>query len=142
MKVGLLASARWTTSSRQIAFLTIGLLFVIWSMVIYWALNSRHQTVENRKAALVQTVAVVEEQNAQMLSMIRVALMSADQWVARHPDEDPGDSKEFIRLVEQLRESSGACKNFCVNGHLAGNCHAPRSDDGRSKESSTQGVAG
>lgn len=107
MKVGLLASARWTTSSRQIAFLTIGLLFVIWSMVIYWALNSRHQTVENRKAALVQTVAVVEEQNAQMLSLIRVALMSADQWVARHPDEDPGDSKEFIRLVEQLRESSG-----------------------------------
>ena len=36
----------------------------------------------------------------------------------------------------------GACKNFCVNGHLAGNCRAPRSDDGRSKESSTQGVAG
>jgi len=36
----------------------------------------------------------------------------------------------------------GACKNFCVNGHLAGNCRAPRSDDGRSKESSTEGVAG
>ena len=35
-----------------------------------------------------------------------------------------------------------ACKNFCVNGHLAGNCRAPRSDDGRSKESSTEGVAG
>ena len=37
---------------------------------------------------------------------------------------------------------AGACKNFCVNGHLAGNCRAPRSDDGRSKESSTEGVAG
>lgn len=35
-----------------------------------------------------------------------------------------------------------ACKNFCVNGHLAGDCRAPRSDDGRSKESSTQGIAG
>jgi hypothetical protein len=35
-----------------------------------------------------------------------------------------------------------ACKNFCVNGHLAGNCHASRSDDDRSKESRTQRTAG
>ena len=35
-----------------------------------------------------------------------------------------------------------ACKNFCVNGHPAGNCHIARSDDDRRKESSTEGVAG
>ena len=34
------------------------------------------------------------------------------------------------------------CKNFCVNGHSAGNCHIARSDDDRRKESSTQGVVG
>ncbi|MEI7612517.1 MAG: sensor domain-containing diguanylate cyclase [Betaproteobacteria bacterium] len=107
MKKDLLTSVRWTTSSRQIALLTIGLLFVVWSMLAYWAFNSHHLTLENRKAALAQTVAVVEEQNAQMLSLIRVALLSADHWVARHPGEDPGENKEFIRLIEQLRESSG-----------------------------------
>ena len=45
-------------------------------------------------------------------------------------------------FVLRLTFGNGACKNFCVNGHLAGNCRAPRSDDGRSKESSTEGVAG
>jgi diguanylate cyclase (GGDEF)-like protein len=96
-----------TTSSRQIGLLTIGLLLVAWSMLAYWAFNSHLLTLEDRKAALAQTVAVVEEQNAQMLSLIRVALLSADHWVARHPGEDPGESEEFIGLVEQLRESSG-----------------------------------
>ena len=100
-------SARWTTSSRQIALLTTGMLFVVWSMLAYWAMTSRQQTLENRKAALAQTVAVVEEQSAQMLSLIRVALLSADHWIARHPGEEPGENQEFIRLVEQLRESSG-----------------------------------
>ena len=36
----------------------------------------------------------------------------------------------------------GGCKNFCVNGYLAGNCRAPRSEDDRSKESRTERVAG
>lgn len=99
--------AHGTNSSRQIGLLTIGLLLVVWSMLAYWAFNSRHLAIENRKAELAQTVAVVEEQNAQMLSMIKLALLSADHWVAQHPTEDPGESKEFIRLVEQLRESSG-----------------------------------
>ena len=67
-------SARGTTSSRQIALLTMGMLFFVWSMLAYWAMTSRQQTLENRKAALLQTVAVVEEQSAQMLSLIRVAL--------------------------------------------------------------------
>ena len=106
-RIAPLTVARRTKSSRQIGLLTIGLLLVVWSMLAYWAVNSRHLTIENRKAALAQTVAVVEEQNAQMLSMIKLALLSADHWVAQHPREDPGESKEFIRLVEQLRESSG-----------------------------------
>ena len=37
---------------------------------------------------------------------------------------------------------NGGCKNFCVNGQSAGNCHIARSDDDRSEESRTQGVAG
>ena len=36
----------------------------------------------------------------------------------------------------------GGCKNFCVNGYLAGNCRAPRSEDDRSKESCTERIAG
>ena len=48
------------------------------------------------------------------------------------------DGKE--KLLSQL--DLGACKNFCVNSHPAGNCHIARSDDDRRKESSTQGVAG
>lgn len=54
--------------------------------------------------------------------------------------------RQAIASLRQLRFDGDnyvwACKNFCVNGHLAGNCRAPRSDDGRSKESSTEGVAG
>lgn len=50
------------------------------------------------------------------------------------------------RLVEYLlkseRDVERGCKNFCVNGHSAGNCHIARSDDDRKKESCTQGVAG
>ena len=38
--------------------------------------------------------------------------------------------------------SKRACKNFCVNGHPAGNCHIARSDDDRRKESSAEGVTG
>ena len=34
------------------------------------------------------------------------------------------------------------CKSFCVNGQLAGNCRIARSDDDRSEERCTQGVAG
>ena len=47
----------------------------------------------------------------------------------------------FVDRVIVLRMNRG-CKNFCVNGQLAGNCRATRSDDDRSKESRTQGVAG
>ena len=49
------------------------------------------------------------------------------------------------RLVAQAYRDAGvnrACKNFCVNGHLPGNCRIARSDDDRRKEGSTQGVAG
>jgi hypothetical protein len=47
------------------------------------------------------------------------------------------DAEEF-----ETKSENRACKNFCVNGHSAGNCHIARSDDDRRKESSTQGVAG
>ena len=61
-----------------------------------------------------------------------------------------GTAQPFTYVVEnatkreiQYKDSfSGACKNFCVNGHLAGNCHASRSDDDRSKESCPQRTAG
>ena len=45
-------------------------------------------------------------------------------------------------LADRDRLIWRACKNFCVNGHPAGNCHIARSDDDRRKESSTQGVVG
>lgn len=44
--------------------------------------------------------------------------------------------------LPHLQQVCRACKNFCVNGHPAGNCHIARSDDDRRKESSTQGVVG
>ena len=61
-----------------------------------------------------------------------------------------------VRQVELLKERlagsearndacdwiNRGCKNFCVNGYLAGNCRAPRSEDDRSKESRTERVAG
>jgi hypothetical protein len=44
----------------------------------------------------------------------------------------------YGRLGE-LDSASGGSKNFCVNGHPAGNCHIARSsNDDRRKESSTQ----
>jgi hypothetical protein len=50
------------------------------------------------------------------------------------------DRKVFDGWLQDRR--ARACKNFCVNGHLAGNCHASRSNDDRSKESRTQRAAG
>ena len=60
----------------------------------------------------------------------------------RMPEFMPGLTSSRIVARHHNQYQVGACKNFCVNGHLAGNCRAPRSDDGRSKESSTEGVAG
>ena len=45
-------------------------------------------------------------------------------------------------LYEWIKRYSRGCKNFCVNGQQAGNCHIARSDDDRSEESRTPGVAG
>jgi hypothetical protein len=50
--------------------------------------------------------------------------------------------EESFEDLALLTDFQGGCKNFCVNGHLAGNCRATRSDDDRSKESRTEGVAG
>ena len=46
-----------------------------------------------------------------------------------------------IVVFDDARSFRG-CKNFCVNGHLAGNCRIARNDDDRSEESRTQGIAG
>ncbi|MBP6788258.1 MAG: hypothetical protein KA170_11760 [Candidatus Promineofilum sp.] len=52
-------------------------------------------------------------------------------------------SLAFEALVSKgYRYVEGGCKNFCVNGQLAGNCRIARSDDDRSEERCTQGVAG
>src|SRR3989338_9413563 len=41
---------------------------------------------------------------------------------------------------EFIRPNNGGCKNFCVNGHLAGNClTSRRSEHDRSKESPIAG---
>jgi hypothetical protein len=54
------------------------------------------------------------------------------------------NNSRLIRLpqgVNSLRQQPiGGCKNFCVNGQMAGNCRAPRSEDDRSKESRPQRV--
>ena len=47
-----------------------------------------------------------------------------------------------VRLPKEGNPANGGCKNFCVNGQSAGNCPIARSDDDRSEESRTQGVAG
>lgn len=62
-----------------------------------------------------------------LLSGMSLPLIAGTVWLVTH------------RLHRKL---IWACKNFCVNGHMAGNCRAPRSDDGRRKESSTRGVVG
>ncbi|WP_139326353.1 RNA-binding domain-containing protein [Azonexus hydrophilus] len=75
------------------------------------------------------------------LQKIAVAFANADGGeayvgIADEKDE-PDPSKRWAGAP-----NIGACKNFCVNGHPAGNCHIARSDDDRRKESSTEGVAG
>lgn len=59
----------------------------------------------------------------------------------RHSHDEFAIGSNHINGIESFW-SYGACKNFCVNGHPAGNCHIARSDDDRRKESSTQGVTG
>ena len=54
---------------------------------------------------------------------------------ARAADELALTEGAISRQIARLE--TWACKNFCVNGHLAGNCRASRSDDDRSKESRT-----
>ena len=46
------------------------------------------------------------------------------------------DSEIIDRPRRMLNITRGGCKKFCVNGHLAGNCHNfERSEYDRSKES-------
>ena len=52
---------------------------------------------------------------------------------------DASMTQHKVRLAQI---DARGCKNFCVNGYLAGNCRIARSDDDRSEESRTQGIAG
>lgn len=101
----------WTielkTRSGQIGLLTICLLLVLWGFLAFWAIQSHEQTLSNRKEALGQTVSVVEEQTAQMLSLIRLTLRSVDQWMTDHPDKTPNETASFIQWVNDLRTASG-----------------------------------
>ena len=95
------------TRSGQIGLLTICLLLVLWGFLAFWAIQSREQTLANRKEALGQTVSVVEEQTAQMLSLIRMSLRSVDQWITDHPGQAPNKTASFVEWVNDLRAASG-----------------------------------
>lgn len=76
---------------------------------------------------------------ADVASRIGVSQHGLYEWLKRYSIPEPERLEQQSQSAEIRRRG---CKNFCVNGHLAGNCRAPRSDDGRNKGSSTQGVAG
>ena len=103
MKTVPLWTINFKTRSGQIGLLTSCLLLVLWAFLAFWAIQSREQTLTNRKEALGQTVSVVEEQTAQMLSLIRLTLRSVDQWITDHPDQSPNETSSFVEWVNDLR---------------------------------------
>ena len=107
MKTVPLWTINFKTRSGQIGLLTSCLLLVLWAFLAFWAIQSREQTLTNRKEALGQTVSVVEEQTAQMLSLIRLTLRSVDQWITDHPDQSPNETASFVEWVNDLRAASG-----------------------------------
>lgn len=56
---------------------------------------------------MLESVSVLKEQAGQMLTQVKVGLLVTDLWLETHPREAPGTNREFARIVDVLRESSG-----------------------------------
>ncbi|OMG52502.1 hypothetical protein BJN45_14510 [Azonexus hydrophilus] len=80
-----------------------------------------------------------QEQNEQTLKQLLAQFETLEERMRLFIESS---SEDTIFSIGKRHWAGRACKNFCVNGHPAGNCHIARSDDDRRKESSTEGVAG
>ena len=100
---------RWLDAhqERQIVVLAASLLIVLWIGLTYWVVGAREQILQSRRETLVQTAEVAAGQTRQLLGQIRASLHATNHWLALHPNVDPGNSREFISLVNGLREASG-----------------------------------
>ncbi|HLN25013.1 MAG TPA: ATP-binding protein [Patescibacteria group bacterium] len=83
------------------------LLCALWGFFGYWAVSSRHRTLESNRVQLEQLTSAVKEQTLRLFKLLETSLTVSNRWLADHPGVDPGDDAGFISLVDGLRRASG-----------------------------------
>ncbi len=93
-------------NQRLVYGLVGGLLLCLWGFVGFWSWWERSSTLAANEQVLRQLNTAIHEQTRNLFKEAQTALTIASLWMAEHPGQDPGKSPGFIRLVENLRQSS------------------------------------
>jgi len=91
---------------RLVYGLVGGLLLCLWGFVGFWSWWERSSTLAANEKVLRQLNTAVHEQTRNLFKEAQTALTIASLWMAEHPGQDPGQAPGFIRLVDNLRQSS------------------------------------
>jgi diguanylate cyclase (GGDEF)-like protein/PAS domain S-box-containing protein len=91
---------------RMVVRLMGALLVCVWGFVGFWSWWERTSILHSNTLVLEQLTAAVHAQTHSLFKQAEALLIVGRQWMAEHPDQDPGTAPEFVALVEQLRTAS------------------------------------
>ena len=89
--------------ARLIAFGVAGVLVAVWVSIGYFVADTRKARIAEEQKVLARIARVVQEQTHSLFSLLDYFLTSADLWFQSHPNTDPRNDREFLRLVDTLR---------------------------------------
>ena len=92
-------------------FVSILFLSFLWISVFTWLygstiLNEREALIEKEKEVITNMSQIISVQTSDYFKRINMFLITADLWLASHPEVDPRTDKAFLELVNAFRESS------------------------------------
>jgi diguanylate cyclase (GGDEF)-like protein/PAS domain S-box-containing protein len=99
---------------RVVVALMGALLVCIWSFIGFWSWSEQASMQASQAQTLEQLTAAVQAQTKGLFKQAESTLTTANQWITDHPNADPGNSPEFITLVEKMRTTSGGLLNLRV----------------------------
>ena len=97
---------RISRTTRIIVVALFLVLVVMWSVLLYFAVNARNSAIEAEKRVLQRMTLSVQEQTHHLFSFIHYFLVSSDLWFAAHPGADPRTDPEFLRLVREFKANT------------------------------------
>ena len=83
------------------------LLAVMWCLGAILEWREYHSVINSSSTLLEQLTVSAYEQTSSLFRQAETSLRVAKHWIEEHPQEYPGDAESFIKLVKQLRKSSG-----------------------------------